>query len=58
MKMPRWLTVPAGESQLSLALCVSLLMMGLMLWALLWQADVIDYQRNIIRWLWTGRWGS
>jgi hypothetical protein len=29
--------------------------MSLMLWVILWQSDVIVYQRDLIRWLWSWR---
>lgn len=54
----RRLTNPADESQLALALGFAALVMSLMLWAILWQAGIISYQRELIRWLWAGRYGG
>ena len=47
------LTIPATESQLSVALALSVLVMSIMLWGILWQANVISQQREAIRWLWS-----
>ncbi len=49
----RTLSVPASESQLGVALAVAATAMGLMLWAIIWQSNLIVYQRDLIRWLWT-----
>ena len=46
------LRVPATESQLSMALALALVMMGLLLCAVIWQSNVIANQRDIIRSLW------
>lgn len=54
----RRLAVPANESQMALALCLSAVAMGLMLWAIIWQSDLISYQRDLIRWLWVARFGG
>ena len=43
------LRVPASESQLALTLALSLLFMAVMLLGLIWQANVIALQRDIIR---------
>jgi hypothetical protein len=53
MRLPGWLTATSKESHLAAALGISVVMMSLMLWAILWQADVISYQQDVIRWLWT-----
>jgi hypothetical protein len=47
------LKVPASESQLSLALALSVLVMSGLLWALLWQSNIITQQREAIRYLWS-----
>ena len=52
MRYLRRLAVPASETQLGLALAVSLVIMAAMLCALLWQSSVITYQRDLIRWMW------
>lgn len=43
--------VPASESQLSLALALSVLAMSGLLWGLLWQSNIIAQQRESIRYL-------
>jgi len=47
------LKIPASESQLSLALGLSVLVMSGLLWALLWQSNIIAEQREAIRYLWS-----
>ncbi len=54
----RRLSVPATESQLAVALSLSAVVMALMLWAILWQSDVISYQRDVIRWMWSWKFGG
>ncbi|PYU19058.1 MAG: hypothetical protein DMG30_25580 [Acidobacteria bacterium] len=46
------LKVPASESQLALTLAVSLVLMAALLLCLVWQANVIAFQQEIIRSLW------
>jgi len=48
----RRLSEPATESHMGIALAVAAVTLALMLWAIIWQADVIIYQRNLIRDLW------
>ncbi len=55
MSLLRRLTLPATESQLSMALCLAAVVMSLLLWGILWQSNVISYQRDLIRWLWSAR---
>jgi len=45
------LKVPASESQLSLALALSVVVMSGLLWGLLWQSNIIAQQREAIRYL-------
>jgi hypothetical protein len=45
--------IPASESQLSLALGLSVLVMSGLLWAILWQSNIIAQQREAIRYLWS-----
>jgi hypothetical protein len=47
----RIFSIPATESQMALALGLSLVMMSLMLWGLLWQSEIISYQRTVIKFL-------
>ena len=58
MWLLRRLTVPASESQMAVALGLSALLMSLMLWIIMWQSDVISYQRDVIRWMWTSKFGG
>ena len=48
VRLLRRLSVPASESQLALTLALSLLFMAVMLLGLIWQANVIALQREII----------
>jgi hypothetical protein len=45
------LKIPASESQLSLALALSVLVMSGLLWGILWQSNIIAQQREAIRYL-------
>jgi hypothetical protein len=54
----RRLSAPAGESHLEMALAVAAVALALMLWAIIWQSNLIIYQRDIIRWLWNARIGK
>jgi hypothetical protein len=58
IRIIRRLNVAPSDSQLELALGLSALVMGLMLWAILWQANIITYQRDIIKWMWTTKFGG
>jgi hypothetical protein len=49
---------PVSESQLALTLAVSLVMMAAMLICLLWQGNVIKFQQDLIRDLWTRSYGG
>jgi len=53
MRLLRRLSVPASEGHITLVLAASLVLMGGMLLALLWQSNVIIYQRDLIRLLWS-----
>lgn len=48
-KWVRRLSVPASESQLSIALVFALVVMSFLLWGVIWQAGVISHQREVIR---------
>lgn len=54
VRILRKLTVPASESQMAIALGLSILTMSLMLCAILWQSNIIVYQRDLIRVIWPG----
>jgi hypothetical protein len=58
IQMIRRLNVPAKESHLALALAVAATTMGLMLWAIIWQANIIGYQRDLIQWMWSAKFGG
>jgi hypothetical protein len=47
----RMLAVPANESSLGVVLCVCIVTLGLMSLALVWQAQIIANQRDVIHWL-------
>jgi len=52
IKRVRRLAIPASESQLTMALVLSVLVMSLLLWAMMYQSGVIIHQRDMIRQLW------
>ncbi len=52
------LNEPATESHLGMALAVAAVTMALLLWAVIWQSNVIAYQRELIRALWASRHGG
>jgi hypothetical protein len=52
MRLVRRLAVPASESHLTVALVLSVLVMSLMLWAMMYQSGIIVHQRDLIRVLW------
>jgi hypothetical protein len=54
----RRLKQPATESHLGVALAVAALTMALLLWAVIWQSDVIALQRELIRALWKAQSGG
>jgi hypothetical protein len=55
VKLLRRLQIPATESQLAITLAVSLVMMAAMLLGILWQANVINFQKELIRALWNSK---
>lgn len=57
-RLIRLFTIPAKESQTAVALAFSIVMMAGLLWCVIWQADVIGYQRDVIRMLWAGKFGG
>lgn len=54
----RRLNEPASDSHLGLALGLAAFVMALMLWAIIWQANIIAYQRDLIRALSIARFGG
>jgi hypothetical protein len=48
----RRLNEPATESHMGIALALAAVTLAFMLWAIIWQADVIVYQRDLIKDLW------
>ena len=47
----RWLQLPVNESSVGLVLSLSVVILGLLSIALVWQAEIIANQREVIRWL-------
>ena len=58
MKFFRRLTIPASESQLTVALVLCMLLMAVLLCGIVWQSGIINSQREMIRLLWEGRYGG
>lgn len=54
----RRLAIPASESQLTIALVLCMLLMAVLLCGIVWQSGIINYQREMIRLLWDGRYGG
>ena len=54
----RTLRLPAAETHTNLALATCVAIMGLLSVALVWQAQIIANQRDIIRFLETVKFGS
>jgi hypothetical protein len=54
----RKLRIPATESNLGLVLSLCVVTMGLMSIAIVWQAQVIAGQREVIQWLEKARFGG
>jgi len=52
VKVLHRLRMPVSESQLGVTLAISLVFLAAMLLGLLWQADIIAYQKELIRSLW------
>ena len=50
-RLLRALRVPASESQVGFVLAVSAMFMGVMSLVIVWQAQVIAHQRDVIQWL-------
>ena len=50
-RVRRFFQIPATESSLGLVLSLCIVTMGLMSIALVWQAQIIANQRDVIRWL-------
>jgi len=58
MRILRTLRLPASETQVTLALVVSLVIMSLLLCGLVWQSNLIAYQRELIRWMWNWKYAG
>jgi hypothetical protein len=54
----RRLNEPASDSHLGIALVLAAVVTALMLWAIIWQANIIAYQRDLIRELSIARFGG
>ena len=51
MKIPVWLKIPANRTVTEVALAVALLQVAGLLWAVVWLAELVAYQREMIRYL-------
>ena len=58
MGLIRRLAVPASESHLTVVIALCMLVMALLLCGITWQSGIINYQRDLIRMLWEGRFGA
>ena len=58
MRRLRNLSLPVSEKELALALGVSVVVMALLLYGLMWQSNIIVYQRDLIRSLWSWKYGG
>jgi len=58
MRLFRRLALPASESYLAAALVLCMVVMSLLLYGVIWQSGVIDYQRELIRLIWNSRYGG
>ena len=54
----RHLFKPVAESHLAIALAVSAVAMALMVWGIIWQTNIIVYQRGVIRSLYSAHFGG
>lgn len=54
----RKLHIPASETSMGIVLTFCVVAMGLMSVALIWQAQIIENQREAIRWLETLKFGG
>jgi hypothetical protein len=54
----RFFQVPVTETSLGLVLSLCVVTLGLMSIALVWQAQIIANQRDVIRWLETLKFGA
>ena len=52
------LNEPVSDSSLRMALALAVVALSLMLWAIIWQANIIVYQRDLIRVLWDTQFGG
>jgi hypothetical protein len=54
----RRLHEPVSDSYLRIALALAVAALSLMLWAIIWQANIIVYQRDLIRVMWNTQLGG
>jgi hypothetical protein len=54
----RCFIIPASETQKSIVIAASIVVMGIMAVGLVWQAEIIAHQREAIRWLETVKFGG
>ena len=58
MRFLRRFVSPATETQMAVALAASMVVMALLLWAIIWESNVITYQRDLIRAIWSWRYSG
>jgi hypothetical protein len=58
MFLKRIFTIPASENTVGILCAVETVAMALLLWAIIYQSDVIAYQRDLIRALWSWKFGN
>ena len=54
----RRLKEPASSSHLQMGLAVAAVTMSLLLWIIIWQANIIGYQSDLIRIMWSNTFGG
>lgn len=54
----RRLNEPVSDSSFRIALALAVVALSLMLWAIIWQANIIVYQRDLIRAMWNTQFGG
>lgn len=57
-RLLRVFRLPANESNMGLVLAMCAIMMSIMSIALVWQAQIINQQRDVIHWLEQMKFGS
>jgi hypothetical protein len=58
MRFLRRFTAPVSEAQLAFVLAALMLVTSLLLWGIIWQSSIITYQRDLIREIWSWKYGG